>query len=477
MDVQPDVRLSDMLAIGFGTTVAMWAIAYVGHMPLVQLPPSLFVGLMLFALVVGGWLAGRTTRRGLRGGIWVGLISAALNLLILGSLLREPGSGQLVPQAWLWVPGWFAVSVLLAAIGALAGKTGRPTRRGTVPFSPTMLGAWCPENRDSPRSQVNWLAAFAWITCLAALLLITAGGLVTGFRAGMAVPDWPNTFGSNMFLYPLSRMTGGVFYEHAHRLLGTLVGMATLVLAVQITAQGDSPIFVERKLGQSPACPFVGRKGLVRLVWLVGAGVVVQGVLGGFRVTDDSHCLAVVHGCFAHAVLGGLVAIAVLLCRGPTADSAEHWQSQWHPVAADRFLTALLAAVVLLQTLLGTLVRQLNLTLLSHAALAAIVVLCTLGAGMRAWGLRSGAPVLRRFGVALMLLVVLQVSLGIVAVAFRTPPVGDSPSAEALAAAAGRLPIATVPALITTAHQATAAVILGVAMALAAWTWRLAKPA
>ena len=46
--------------------------------------------------------------------------------------------------------------------------------------------------------------------------------------------DWPNTFGTNMFLYPLSKMTGGIYYEHAHRLFGALVGLTTIGLAVRL---------------------------------------------------------------------------------------------------------------------------------------------------------------------------------------------------------------------------------------------------
>ena len=96
---------SDLLAIGFGTTVAIWAVGYVGHMPLTDVPPLVFVSLMLACLVAGGWTVGRKTPRGIRGGLGLGLIVGLLNLLILGSILAEPNSGQVVPQAWLWVPG------------------------------------------------------------------------------------------------------------------------------------------------------------------------------------------------------------------------------------------------------------------------------------------------------------------------------------------------------------------------------------
>ena len=65
------------------------------------------------------------------------------------------------------------------------------------------------------------LNRLAVVTAGATLLLIMAGGIVTSTGAGLAVPDWPTTFGYNLFLFPWSRMVGAVLIEHAHRLLGT----------------------------------------------------------------------------------------------------------------------------------------------------------------------------------------------------------------------------------------------------------------
>jgi heme a synthase len=421
----------DILGIGYGTAVAMWAVGYVGHMPLTHIPPVVFVSLMLVCQVVGGCFAGRYTRRGISGAIWIGVVSSAINLLILGSLLRQPHSGQLVPQAWLWLPGTFAVGILLALVGAIFEQIGRPFTR---------------------TKDINWPAVLAWITCAAGMLLIAAGGLVTGFRAGMAVPDWPNTYGSNMFLFPLTLMTGGVFYEHAHRLLGTLVGLSTLTLAIYLTAATQ------------------GRKKLLMLIWIVGLCVAIQGVLGGFRVTDDSHCLAVVHGFFAHAILGGLVAVAVMLSRGWHIGS-DFPRCQGSDV--DQFLTCLLVGLILVQTLLGTLVRQLDVYLLTHISVAVIVALVAVGTGARAWGLHADIAMFRRCGIAVMYLVLLQALLGIVSVIFRTPRIDQSPSAETLLADPNSLPVQPLPALVTTLHQSTAAILLVVAVVLALWSWRL----
>src|SRR5437879_349234 len=74
----------------------------------------------------------------------------------------------------------------------------------------------------------RWPHRLAVITAGATLLLIFVGGLVTNTGSALAVPDWPTTFGYNMFLYPWSRMVGGVFYEHSHRLIGSVVGMLTI---------------------------------------------------------------------------------------------------------------------------------------------------------------------------------------------------------------------------------------------------------
>src|SRR3982751_5919345 len=100
-------------------------------------------------------------------------------------------------------------------------------------------------------------------TAGATMLLVVFGGLVTNTGAALAVPDWPSTFGHNMFLFPWSGMVGGVFYEHSHRLLGALVGLLTVALAVTLWPRG-------------------GRLRLLGLVAL--AAVIAQGVVGGLRV-------------------------------------------------------------------------------------------------------------------------------------------------------------------------------------------------
>ena len=74
----------------------------------------------------------------------------------------------------------------------------------------------------------------ARLTAGTTLGLVVAGGLVTNTGAALAVPDWPTTFGYNLFLFPWSGMVGGVLLEHSHRLLGSVVGLLTLALGVTI---------------------------------------------------------------------------------------------------------------------------------------------------------------------------------------------------------------------------------------------------
>src|SRR5947208_7734114 len=74
------------------------------------------------------------------------------------------------------------------------------------------------------------LSRFAFVTAAATVALIGLGGLVTSHEAGLAVPDWPTSYGYNMFLFPISKWIGGIFYEHTHRLVASGVGLIITIL-------------------------------------------------------------------------------------------------------------------------------------------------------------------------------------------------------------------------------------------------------
>src|SRR6266542_1309223 len=139
----------------------------------------------------------------------------------------------------------------------------------------------------------RWLNRFAWLTCVVTLLLICSGGMVTSKNVGLAVPDWPTTFGYNMFLFPVSKWVGGILFEHTHRLMGSLVGFLTIILAVWLWLSEDRQ--------------WVRKLGVIAL-----AGVILQGILGGLRVTMMKDEIGIFHACVAQAFLGLLVVIALV---------------------------------------------------------------------------------------------------------------------------------------------------------------------
>src|SRR6516164_10283228 len=96
---------------------------------------------------------------------------------------------------------------------------------------------------QGPQAQIRRaLHRFALLTAVAAFLLLGVVGLVTSHGVGMAVPDWPNTYGYNMFLFPVSKWVGGVFYEHSHRLSASAVGLLTTVLALWLYGRNARPL-------------------------------------------------------------------------------------------------------------------------------------------------------------------------------------------------------------------------------------------
>ncbi len=117
--------------------------------------------------------------------------------------------------------------------------------------------------------------------------------MVTSKGVGLAVPDWPTTFGYNMFLFPVSKWIGGIFFEHTHRLIASAVGFLTIILAIWLWRVEDRH--------------WVRNLGLIAI-----AGVILQGVLGGLRVTMLKDAIGIFHACLAQAFLGLIVVIALV---------------------------------------------------------------------------------------------------------------------------------------------------------------------
>ena len=115
------------------------------------------------------------------------------------------------------------------------------------------------------KNSQTWLRRYSKFTAFSTLGLIFAGGLVTSTGSGLAVPDWPNTYGEFIFTFPYSKWVGGIFYEHIHRLLASFVGFLTLVLSIW--------------LWRTEPRPWMKKLGLFAL-----GAVIAQGILGGLTV-------------------------------------------------------------------------------------------------------------------------------------------------------------------------------------------------
>ena len=159
-----------------------------------------------------------------------------------------------------------------------------------------------PDKLSPPHSAVKSPNVAHWIACcLVAVtgVLLTFGALVTTYEAAMAVPDWPGTYGHNMFLFPFAEWFFGpwdLFLEHGHRLLGASVGVISLVLAGAVWKTNQSSVV---------------RGLVVAAVFLV----VLQGVLGGLRVLLDDKTVAKVHACTGPLFFSVAVAVATLTSR------------------------------------------------------------------------------------------------------------------------------------------------------------------
>ncbi len=161
--------------------------------------------------------------------------------------------------------------------------------------------------------------------------------MVTSKNAGLAVPDWPTTFGYNMFLFPVSKWVGGIFFEHVHRLIASTVGFLTIILAVWLG-------FAE------------GRRWVRNLGYVALGAVVLQGILGGLRVTLLEAQIGIFHACLAQAFFGLLVVMALVTSPLWQKIHADHRTRENGRVLARVALVT--AAVIYLQLGLGATMRH-----------------------------------------------------------------------------------------------------------------------
>jgi cytochrome c oxidase assembly protein subunit 15 len=288
------------------------------------------------------------------------------------------------------------------------------------------------------------LHCFAVFTAACTLLLLIAGGLVTSNDAGLAVPDWPLSYGSL-----LPPMVGGIFYEHGHRLVATFVGLLTVVLAVWL--QRAEP-----------------RRWVRRLGWVALATVMAQGVLGGLTVLFYlPRPVSIAHATLAQTFFCITVSLALFTNR---------WWCAEHPAPPEprrapgeggtslRTLTAAAAASVFVQLVLGAGFRHQAWGILPHLVGAAAVAGLAFTTSAVIRRRFSSVAALRLGGRALHNLVAAQLVLG-------------GGALWALLATRGAPQPQPVMVWTTVAHLALGALTLAACVVLLLCTFRLVRPA
>lgn len=267
------------------------------------------------------------------------------------------------------------------------------------------------------------------LNAAAALLLLTAGGMVTSTDSGLAVPDWPLSYGQW-----LPRMYGGVFFEHGHRMIAAGVGFLILLMAGLTQREEPRPL-------------------VRRLAWATLLLVILQGVLGGVTVFYGLS----VSVSSAHAVLGQtlfclLIAMAELVAENGAIPADK-------PAGGLLGASALALGALWCQLVLGAVLRHGGSGIAPHVLGAAIAATAALWAGCKTMVERRESA-LRAPAAALLALLLLQLLLGAGAAAFRLLP--EPRASRAMIA-------------IATSHLAVGAFLLGTAAMLTTRLLRL-KP-
>lgn len=275
-----------------------------------------------------------------------------------------------------------------------------------------------PSVRDGVGDQV-WSHRIAVLNAGATFLLILAGGLVTNTGSGLAVPDWPTTFGHNMLLFPWSEMVDGIFYEHSHRVLGAAVGLLTLALGA----------------------------------------VLIQGFLGGLRVVLLQDSLAIIHGVLAQAFLALAVSLALFTSRA--------WTSRpERPLPADAShlgsLCLLITGLLYLQIFFGALLTHIGARLDAHLVTASLIFLLVPVLTARVLRRRVDLPELVHSVILLCGLLALQLFLGLGAYMARFTGV---------ALPLGQFSVLVLPV----AHRLNGGLLLVTSLVLTLWACRMLR--
>lgn len=314
--------------------------------------------------------------------------------------------------------------------------------------------------------QSSWPHRLAVLLTCATFPVIWVGGLVTTYDAGMAFPDWPTSYGYNVFLYPWQTWLSGpwdLFIEHGHRLLvAGVVGPVTLALAVVVYLREP-------------------RTWVRRLTWTAAMLVVVQAMLGGMRVRLDARLLAQIHACVGPAFFALCAALAVCTSRRWSAVQDQNATARSERSRLPRAATAT-AALAYVQLLLGSQLRHMPVTadatifrlaVFFHLIVAAALTAHVVVAWWRAEREARGDRWILRPARCLAALIVAQLALGggawVVNYGWPVWLSGYSWAAGYVVTREGFR-----QAIVTTGHVAVGSLILATAVVLALRAWRIA---
>lgn len=234
---------------------------------------------------------------------------------------------------------------------------------------------------------------FATFVACTTFLLLIAGALVTSNDAGLAVPDWPTSFGS----FAMPRMVGGVLYEHGHRMIAALTGLLTIALAVW-TRLADR------------------RSWMRKLAWAALGTIVAQGILGGMTVLHFlPPAISTAHALVGQTFFCIAVSIALFTSRG-FLEQAQVPQAAF--MAADHkrpqltTLTLICVGILYIQLILGGMFRHKGMGWQPHVINAIAVVVLLTWTVIRTLSRHSGDASLRRPAVLMLSLMLAQIALG-----------------------------------------------------------------
>lgn len=279
----------------------------------------------------------------------------------------------------------------------------------------------------------TWLHRYSILLAVCTFFLVIAGASVTSNNAGLAVPDWPLSFGRLM-----PEMKGGVFFEHGHRMVATLVGILTIGLVIFLW-----------KADERRWLRWLGLGGLLL--------VILQGVLGGITVLHGlPKSISILHACMAQLYFSLTVCVALFTSHSWQREPPAIQDMGWPPI---RGLTLVVSLSVLAQLALGAAYRHMALGLMPHIMGALVVTALVLWLVLIVLTQHRANAALVKAAKRLLIVTLHQVPIGVLAYFLRISIKGGSRF----------VPLAVYTTVI---HVAVGALLMAASVVVAIQVWR-----